>query len=147
MQAQKVLIWLTASIENWHQKLMHALTEIGFKKSRVDHSLYVFQTSKSYVACLVYVDDVLLVGNDVNKMQETKKHLDKRFSIKDLGKLKYFLGIEVARSPHGFFLSQRKYTLDILKEAQMEHCQPSGFPIEQHCKLHAKDDKPHVDAT
>ncbi|GJZ70384.1 uncharacterized mitochondrial protein-like protein [Tanacetum coccineum] len=69
-----------------------------------------------FVAALIYVDDVIMVGNDVKKIQHTKEELDKRFSIKDLGVLKYFLGIEVARTPEGLVLSQRKYILDILED-------------------------------
>ena len=55
--------------------------------------------------------------------------------MKQLGDLKYFLGIEVARSKHGIFLSQRKYILDFLSKTGMLGCKPVNTPIEQNHKL------------
>ncbi|KAL0373399.1 UNVERIFIED_CONTAM: Retrovirus-related Pol polyprotein from transposon TNT 1-94 [Sesamum radiatum] len=63
------------------------------------------RNGESFVA-LVYVDDIILTGNYAKKIQEVKVYLNKNFGIKDLGPLKYFLGIEVARSPQGIVLSQ-----------------------------------------
>lgn len=65
----------------------------------------------------MYVDDFIVIGNDFDTIQRFKAHLSKCFHIKDLEKLKYFLGIEVSRSKDGFCLSQRKYALDIVAEA------------------------------
>ncbi|XP_021986404.1 secreted RxLR effector protein 161-like [Helianthus annuus] len=80
------------------------------------------------------------------KIQATKDFLDKRFSIKDLGPLKYFLGIEVAKTNEGMVLSQRKYTLDILEDVGVPGCRPSSFPMEQNLKLDMCDKEPRVDA-
>ena len=55
--------------------------------------------------------------------------------MKNLGSLKYFLGIEVSRSSNGIFLSQQKYTLDLLHETGMLACHPVGTPIEEGLKL------------
>lgn len=57
------------------------------------------------------------------------------FHIKDLGVLKYFLGLELARGPSSMFICQRKYTLDILKECKMLDCKPASFPMEENHKL------------
>ncbi|XP_019167302.1 PREDICTED: uncharacterized protein LOC109163036 [Ipomoea nil] len=92
-------------------------------------------------------DDVLLVGNDKEKIHTLKAFLDDKFGIKDLGSIKFFLGIEVARTPHGLVLSQRKYALDILAESGLEGCRPSAFPIEQNHKLRADSDGALVDAS
>ena len=59
-----------------------------------------------------------------------KKLLTKEFEIKDLGKLKYFLGIEVANLRNNIFISQQKYILDLLKETNMLECKPIDTPIE-----------------
>lgn len=91
------------------------------------------------------MDDVILGGNNKGVMQWVKNYLDKKFSFKDLGLLKYFLGIEVARSSHCIVLSQRKYVLDILKEMGMQACRPSKFPMEQNCNLKGDSNAPIID--
>ncbi|KAK2979081.1 hypothetical protein RJ640_026031 [Escallonia rubra] len=73
-------------------------------------------TSGGVTALIVYVDDIIVTGNDSDEKEALRKYLAKEFEIKDLGKLKYFLGIEVARSKEGIFVSQQKYVLDLLEE-------------------------------
>ena len=65
---------------------------------------------------LVYVDDILLTGNNPTCVDSLKKLLDDRFGLKDLGSLRYFLGLEVAKTNEGISLNQRKYSLEILKD-------------------------------
>lgn len=62
---------------------------------------------------LIYVDDLLVCGNDMELVTKFKEYLSRCFHIKDLGKLKYFLGIEVGRGEEGFMLSEKKYALDL----------------------------------
>jgi hypothetical protein len=83
----------------------------------------------------VYVDDIVITGDDTNEIVNLKKHLAQEFEVKDLGQLKYFLGIEISRGPKGMFLSQRKYVLDLLKEMGMLCCRPAATPIEQNHRL------------
>ncbi|KAJ0924954.1 putative RNA-directed DNA polymerase [Helianthus annuus] len=87
-----------------------------------------------------------LQRNNMKKIQEIKIFLDRMFSIKDLGPLKFFLGIEVARTTQGMVLSQRKYALDILEDTGMTGCRPSPFPMEQHLKLDKQEQEDRVDA-
>ncbi|KAK3032656.1 hypothetical protein RJ639_034922 [Escallonia herrerae] len=72
--------------------------------------------SGGVMALIVYVDDIIVTGNDSDEKEALRKYLAKEFKIKDLGKLKYFLGIEIARSKEGIFVSQQKYVLDLLEE-------------------------------
>ena len=67
----------------------------------------------------MYVDDIVLTGGDLEEMQWINDYMAREFETKDLVELKYFLGIEVARSKHGIFISQRKYVLDLLNETNM----------------------------
>ncbi|CAL1367579.1 unnamed protein product [Linum trigynum] len=78
---------------------------------------------------------MILAGTGLEFINRVKAFLHQRFSIKDFGSLRYFLGIEVARAPEGMVLSQRKYVLDILADACVLGCRPSAFPVEQNHHL------------
>ncbi|RVW44641.1 Retrovirus-related Pol polyprotein from transposon RE1 [Vitis vinifera] len=84
---------------------------------------------------VVYVDDIVITDNDQDGIQKLKQHLFTHFQTKDLGKLKYFLGIEIAQSSSGVVLSQRKYALDILEETGMLDCKPVDTPMDPNVKL------------
>lgn len=142
---RKSLYGLRQASRNWHHKFTRALLDIGFYQSRADHSLFILKKGTTYISALIYIDDVIITGNDEMKIAEVKRHLDERFSIKDLGPLKYFLGIEVARAPDGLVLSQRKYTLDILEDSGLQGCRPSPFPMEQNLHLDKATDSSPVD--
>ncbi|KAK3012457.1 hypothetical protein RJ639_010380 [Escallonia herrerae] len=113
---QKSLYGLRQASRNWYHKFTQSLLVVGFIQSQSDHSLFTFARKGSFLAVLIYVDDVIVTGTDSAKISWLKHYLDTKFHIKDLGKLKYFLSIEVARSSDGIVLSQRKYVLDILTE-------------------------------
>jgi len=81
---------------------------------------------------LVYVDDVLIACNEKTEIDRFKVVLDDKFKLKDLGDLKYFLGLEVARSDKGIALCQRKYTLEVLNDTG---CKPAKTPMEQNLRL------------
>ena len=83
----------------------------------------------------MYVDDVILAGNDIQHIEATKQLLGKQFKLKDMGKLQYFLGIEVARSRAGIVLSQRKYALEVLEDSGFLGSKPTKFPVEQNFSL------------
>lgn len=84
---------------------------------------------------MIYVDDILVTGNDAQEIQLFKDSLLRQFRIKDLGNLKYFFGIEVSRSQKGIFMSQRKFALDILQDAGLLGARLETFPMEQNLKL------------
>lgn len=90
----------------------------------------------------VYVDDIIITGDDEIEIQNIKENLGKEFELKDLGQLKYFLVIEIARSPKGIVLSERKYVLDLLSETGMLGCHPVSTPIDSHHKLCAESGDP-----
>ncbi|KAK1435086.1 hypothetical protein QVD17_00846 [Tagetes erecta] len=144
---RKSLYGLKQASRNWYQRFTTFLLGLDFRQSKADHSLFFQKKDDISIAILIYVDDVIVVGNSLLKIQEIKKQLDKEFSIKDLGPLKYFLGIEATKTSDGLVLSQRKYTLDILKDSGMLGCKPSAFPIEQNLKLDKGENEPKVDAS
>ncbi|GJW46010.1 RNA-directed DNA polymerase, eukaryota [Tanacetum coccineum] len=115
----------------WNAKLTQTLIEHGFIQSKSDYSLFTKTDHNSFIALLVYVDDIIITGNDVGKIEKFKAYLNTKFKIKDLGKLKYFLGIEVIDTDKGLCLSQRKYCLDLLSDFGLLACKPSATPLEQ----------------
>jgi Reverse transcriptase (RNA-dependent DNA polymerase)/gag-polypeptide of LTR copia-type/Integrase core domain/GAG-pre-integrase domain/Retrotransposon gag protein len=132
---RKSLYGLKQASRNWFEKFTSALKGIGFKQSGADYSLFTLSNGASFTAVLVYVDDLVITGNDPTYLSSLKVHLNNLFHLKDLGCLKFFLGIEVARSTSGIFLCQRKYTLDILADSGMLGARPVSFPMEQNLRL------------
>ena len=92
---------------------------------------------------IVYVDDIILTGDDREEIHKFKMKLAAEFEMKDLGNLRFFLGMEVARNKTGVSISQRKYTLDLLKETGMLGCKPVETPMYPNIKLQTeKNDMP-----
>lgn len=111
--------------------------QIGFKRSQVDYSLFTCTCGTKFIALLVYVDDVIVASNDISEISHLKDYLNGCFRIKDLGRLKYFLDTEVARHPNGLVLSQRKYSLNLLHDADVLRSKPCDFLMEQKHELSA----------
>jgi hypothetical protein len=94
---------------------------------------------------LVYVDDIILAGTSIDEFNRIKKILDAQFKIKDLGVLKYFLGLEVAQSREGIHVSPRKYCLDLLKDSGLLGSKPVTTPLDPAVKLYNDEGKPFED--
>ena len=108
--------------------------------------MFVKHSSNQKIAILiVYVDAIILTGDYIKEIAKLKAFFAREFEIKDLGNLKYFLGMEVARSRKGISVSQCKYVLDLLKETGMLGCRPSDTPIDPNNKLEAEDESSLVD--
>jgi len=101
---RKALYGLKQAPRAWHDKIAEYLVTIGFRMSNSDHSLYVRKSDEGIVVITIYVHD-LIVGGDNYK--HVKRLLKQKFDMKDLGELKFFLGIEVIRTPEGIWLLQR----------------------------------------
>ena len=78
---------------------------------------------------LVYVHDLILTGENATKVNQFIAILAQRFSIKDLGLLTYFLGVEVLPNKHGLLLSQRRYIMDLLTQTKMQDAKTVLTPI------------------
>ncbi|GJR44884.1 ribonuclease H-like domain-containing protein, partial [Tanacetum coccineum] len=91
---KKSLYGLKQAPMQWNAKLTSALIENGFSQSKSDYFLYTKSDKGAFVALLVCVDDIIFTSNSVSKIEKFKAFLKSKFMIKDLGKLKYFLGIE-----------------------------------------------------
>ena len=131
----KSLYGLRQAPRCWFNKLSTTLMNDNYQQSRADYSLFTKVTETDITLILVYVDDLLITGNSSTKLSELKTMLSQNFHMKDLGEVSYFLGLEVCRSPAGFFISQKKYLLDLLKKNHMSGVTPSKVPMETHTKL------------
>lgn len=106
---QKSLYGLKQASRQWSIKLTNVLMQAGFCQSVHEHSLFTRKKGSDMTVLLVYVDDLLLTGTSSEMINEVKTILHQHFRMKDLGKLRYFLGIEVMQSKNGVLLNQRKY--------------------------------------
>jgi len=108
----------------------------GYIQGHADHTLFTkFSHDGKVVVLIVYVDDIVLTGDDTVEMARVKEKLAVDFEIKDLRFMRYFLGMEVARSKNGIVVSQQKYIIDLLKETGMSGCRPADTPMDPNAKL------------
>lgn len=142
----KALYCLKHSPRAWFERFRLSTMNNGFTQCQSDHTLFVKHDKNKVIALIVYVDGIVVIGNDVETIKILKSQLVKDFEIKDLGPLKYFLGIEVTRSPRGIFLSQKKYVLDLLIETGMLGCKPTTTPIDPNHRLTNAQDVRLIDA-
>ena len=137
----KSIYGLKQASRQWYSKLSESLISLGYTHSIADYSLFTKQHDAHFTALLVYVDDIVLTGNNYVEIQQVKSFLHNKFKIKDLGSLRYFLGIEVARSPSGIMINQRKYALELLDDTGYLATKPSSTPYDSSLKLHCSNSK------
>lgn len=143
----KSLYGLKQASKQWFAKLLQELLTQGYKQSKSDYSLFTKRTQHTLTILAVYVDDIILTGNDRKEIQQIKQHLDKTFSINDLGKLYFVLGIEVHYLTDGIVLSQYKFTKDLLQEHSPSIKRKCLTPLPIHIKLSALEGTPMEDPT
>jgi hypothetical protein len=127
----KSLYGLKQASRQWFAKFSSALLEFQFIQSKADYTLFTWTQGSSFIALLVYVDDIVIASNDSVAVSQ----LIVKFKLKDLGPLKYFLGLEIARNKDGISLSQRKYALEILEDTGLLASKPAKFPMEPNVKF------------
>jgi hypothetical protein len=126
---KKALYGLKQAPRAWYMELRVFLLSIGFVNSTADASLFIQRTPSATLYLLVYVDDIIVTGSSSTELSGLIATLAARFSLKDLGYLNYFLGVEVIPSAAGMFLSQRKYITDLLQKSGMTEAKPASTPI------------------
>lgn len=114
---------------------MKAVCQQGHKLAQSDHTMFYRNSCRKITILIVYVDDIVLTGDNHEELKRLKKALAIEFEIKDLGPLRYFLGLEVARNRNGISISQIKYVLDLLRETDMLGSKPTNVPINPNHKL------------
>ncbi|KAL0324753.1 UNVERIFIED_CONTAM: Retrovirus-related Pol polyprotein from transposon RE2 [Sesamum calycinum] len=107
------------------------------KQSYADYSLFTYERKDVSLHVLIYVDDLIIASNNPTTLSKFKAYLSRCYHKKDLGLLKYFLGIEIARGPDGLLLTQRKYTLDILSKSPRDAHWEAALRVRHYLKGHS----------
>lgn len=115
------------------------MRNLGYDQSKNDYSLFTKSYKNTFTIIAVYVDDVLITGNSTEEIETLKRHLHKTFTIKDLGRLHYFLGLEVSYMPEGIVLTQRKFTKDLLQVSGVTTFKKAVSPLPLNIKLSAHE--------
>ena len=132
---QKSLYGLKQASRQWYEKLSLVLLQRGYTHSGNDYSLFCQRQANSVVFLAVYVDDILITGNNEAEIASLKSYLDNAFKIKDLGEVHYFLGIEVLYTDCGLLLTQRKFTNELLQEFGYSSARTAVCPLDYNVKL------------
>jgi len=133
------LCGLKQTLRAWSNKIGQYLVISGFQTSNVNVSFYVKKTDLKIVILIIYVDDLIITRDSDVNISDVKKLLKQNFEIKELGKLRYLLNIEVIQSRKGIWLLQKQYALNKSYEYGMINCKPISIPLEQNVKLNANE--------
>ena len=103
---------------------------MGYTVSSYDSALFLRRTDKGTILLLLYVDDMIITGDDLSGIQELKDFLSQQFKMKDLGHLSYFLGFEITHSIDGLYITQAKHASDLLSRAGLTDSKTVDTPVE-----------------
>ena len=119
----------------------------GFTASTHDPAVFTRSSPRGRTVLLLYVDDMILTGDDSAHIAFVEQKLCETFLMTDLGQLRYFLGIEITSHPDGYRLSQQCYTLDLLARSDLTDTRTAATPMELHLQLRASYGTPLPDPT
>ena len=108
---------------------------MGFEKCPYEHDVYAKREGNESLIVGVYVDDLLVTGSKIANILEFKKQISKEFDMSDMGKLSYYLGLEVEQTRDFVELRQTVYAKKLLEKIGMLECNPSRYPMEPKIKL------------
>lgn len=132
---RKALYGLKQAPRAWYSKIDCYLHQLGFQKSLSEVTLYYKQSERGLVVVSIYVDDLLVTGEKESEIVKLKVGLMKQFEMTDLGRMSYFLGMEIQQKEGEIFICQRKYIREVLKRFEMGECKTVTTPVNQKEKL------------
>jgi hypothetical protein len=144
---KKALYGLKQAPRAWYSKIESYFSQEKFEKCPHEHTLFVKQDGEKILIVSLYVDDLIYTGNDLDMFENFKNSMKKKFAMTDLGKMRYFLGVEVSQGDHGIFISQQKYIKEILSRFGMEVCNMVCSPIVPGNRLTKDESGKSVDST
>ncbi|KAI3755837.1 hypothetical protein L1987_55646 [Smallanthus sonchifolius] len=131
---RKALYGLKQAPRAWFEKFSTVITFLGFVPCNHDSILFVRCTNAGCILLSLYVDDMIITSDDYDGIESLKRDLAHRFAMKDLGLLRYFLGIEVAQSKKGYLLSHTKYISDLFHRARLFDNRIADTPLETNAR-------------
>ncbi|KAL0550095.1 hypothetical protein IC582_014593 [Cucumis melo] len=124
------LYGLKQAPKQWHEKFDNAMMANGFKINECDKCVYVKSNQNDHVIVCLYVDDMLILGSNINIIKTTKQMLANKFEMKDMGVADVILGIKISKTPQGLMLSQSHYFDTILKKYKKHDIVIAKTPID-----------------
>lgn len=118
---------------------------LGFVKSPSEFTLYVKKVESEILVVSLYVDDLFVTGSDEELIYKFKEEMKGAFEMTDLGKMTFFLGMQVQQKQNEIFVCQQKYAKEVLKKFNMEECKPTATPMNQKEKFCKEDEAERVD--
>jgi hypothetical protein len=125
----KVFYGLKQALKAWYECLRDFLIENGFRIGKADSTLFTRMMGKDLFVCQIYVDDIIFVSTNKSFCDEFSKIMTDRFKMSMMGVLTFFLGFQIKQAKEGTFISQTKYTRDILKKYGMDNVNPIKTPM------------------
>ncbi|KAI0500177.1 hypothetical protein KFK09_018386 [Dendrobium nobile] len=141
----KAIYGLKQSPQQWYNKLTTQLQAEGFHFSKSDPALLILKTVSAQIYILIYVDDMLITGNDPQQIQDILSKLQTVFPLEEPTPLSLFLGIRTSTKLYGLFLDQQQYAQDILNSSGFLNCKPLLTPIALKSSSPAKPGLQHID--
>jgi hypothetical protein len=126
----KALYVLKQAPRAWYGCLRGFLIENGFRIGKADSTLFSRKMGKDLFVCKIYVDDIIFASTNASFYEEFSKIMNNRFEMSMIGELKYFLGFQIKQLEDGTFISQTKYTFDLLKKFGMDKAKPIKTPMD-----------------
>ncbi|KAL4573531.1 hypothetical protein LXL04_020341 [Taraxacum kok-saghyz] len=134
---KKSLYVLKQAPRQWYLRFDNFMRKCGYNRCEMDHCCYHKKFDSSYIILLLYVDDMLIAGSDIQKIYKLKKQLSREFEMKDLGAAKQILGMNIARDKETGILKllQAKYIKKVLEKLSMVDAKPRSTPLGSQLKL------------
>ncbi|XP_069144581.1 uncharacterized mitochondrial protein AtMg00810-like [Solanum lycopersicum] len=133
---------------SWNSCIDKYFQDNGLTRCLHEYALYIkFHTNGGILLVCLYVDDLILTGNNPVLFEAFKKAMSLEFEMTDVGLMSYYLGLEVKKIEEGIFISQESYTKEIWKKFNMLGCNPVNTPMESGTKLSKFQDGEELDST
>lgn len=135
LRLHKALYGLKQAPRAWNSKLDKCLKALGFARCPHEHAVYRRKNEGNVMIVGVYVDDLILTGENRDAINHFKREMHQKFEMSDLGLLSYYLGIEVIQTATSISLCQTRYAKVILEKLGMRECNPCQLPMEPRSKM------------